>query len=203
MAGSALGTDYQTFMNQRFAAPDRYEHINDYIGLIRIATRVELRLRLQALEKHNGTQIVFLSVPNIGNESPEIYAREVFKKWDIGNNQQNNGVLFLASPQGAYIMTGAGIGGALPDVKIARAFREIILPAWERDMFSEGAEAGIDALIEACMGEPTMPTSYDYLHPLVSQKPEHILAAILAGIGLAYAGVVLWRRIRKKKLQSK
>ena len=154
---------------------------------------------MQALEKHNGTQIVFLSVPSIGREGAYAYAVKVAEKWDIGNNRQGNGVLFLLSKNDSYILTGPGIAGAIPDVKIGRIYREIINPHWQREEFSEGVEAGIDALTKAAYGEATTATYYDYLRPILPTKTEHFLIAVLALIGAGYAAVFFWLRRRKSR----
>ncbi len=182
-----------------FPIPDHYKHINDYYGTLRISRAVELTNKLQALERLNGTQIVFLSVPSVGEEGVHAYAVKVAEKWDIGNNGQGNGVLFLASGHGAVILTGPGIAGALPDVKISRIFREIIEPHWKRDEFSEGAEAAIDEMIKAAKGEDTAPTFYDYAHPIVPTKPEHILIGVLILFGIGYVVLVLRGRKKQRK----
>ncbi len=108
-------------------------------------------------------------------------------------------MLFLVSGEGSYIMTGPGIAGALPDIKIRRIFREIIEPHWQREKYSEGVKAGINVMIEAAQGEDTAPTYYDYLHPVVPTKSKHILIVILVLVGIGYAAVLFWHRRNKRK----
>lgn len=201
-AGMAHAADYLERENTRFPIPDHYQLINDYENLIDVPRRVALEARLQALERRNGTQIVFLSVPNTGTEGIRAYALSVAQKWDIGNNGQGNGILFLFGRGESHILTGAGIAGAVPDVLVKRLFEEILVPAAERDQLSEGIERTLDALIKACEGEKTLPTAYDYERPNVpliedpKPKAERIAIAVLSAIAAIYAGVLLWRRIR-------
>jgi len=184
-----------------FPIPDHYLLINDFLGVFQVSQSIQITKKLQDLEKINGTQIVFLSVPSIGNEGIDAYAIKVAEKWDIGNNGQGNGVLFLVSENdGMYILTGPGIAGALPDVKIARIFREIIEPYWGRGEYSKGAEAAIDALIKGAKGEDNSPTFYDYAHPITSLKTEHLLIGLLMVFALVYAGALIWLR-RKKRVR--
>jgi|GEM_PF-2061545 len=202
MIAPALAADYLQRMNTPFPIPDRYVLVNDYFGVFHISKQIEIAKKLEILEKRNGTQIVFLSVPKVGKEGVDAYARAVFEKWDLGNNGQGNGVLFLMGPDGAYIATGPGIAGAIPDVKVARIFREIAMPAWQREEYAEGAEATIDALIKAAQGEDTEQTNYDYLHPRVPTKPEHIMIAVLVLFGIAYGAALFWRRRQSRKARD-
>lgn len=203
MAIATFAVGGEQKINVAFPIPDRYKLINDYGNVLLIATSVKIDNKLRALEKRNGTQIVFLSVPHVGEEGVYAYAGKVFKKWDIGNNGQGNGVLFLVSSEGSYILTGPGIAGAIPDVKVGRIFRGIISPLWQREKYSEGVEAGIDALIQAAKGEDTAPTAYDYAHPIVPTTSKHFLIAALALSVAGYAAVLGWRyRGRQKQMTS-
>lgn len=200
LSASAIAADQIQEHSTAFPIPERYKLVNDFDGALRISTAVKITERLQALERLNGTQIVFLAVPSVGTEGIYGYAVRVFEKWDIGNNRQGNGVLFLASRDGVVILTGPGIAGALPDVKIGRIFRNIIEPRWKKEEYSEGIEEAIDEMIKAARGEDTAPAFYDYLHPITATKPEHIWIGILILFGVAYAVTLLYRR-RKRKLE--
>lgn len=203
LAGSlalpAGAEDYLAFMNNRFPIPERYKLINDHFGVLLISKQIELTKKLQELERRNGTQIIFLSVPNAGKEGARAYGEAVLRQWNIGNNNQGNGALFLVTPTETYINVLPGLGGALPDVKVARIFRDIIGPAWKREAFAVGVEAAIDAMITAAKGEDTQPTFYDYLDPYVPTKPEHKMIAALAAFGVAYGAALLWLRRRKRR----
>jgi uncharacterized protein len=199
MPAAASTTEAQQQSNTPFPIPDQYKLVNDYLGVLRISTSIDITKKLQTLERRNGTQIVFLSVPSTGNATARAYADAVFEKWDIGNNRQGNGVLFLVTPERVEILTGPGIAGALPDIKVAHVIRDIITPAWQREEYSEGTAAAIDAMIAAAWGEDTAPTHYDYLHPHLPTEPEHLMIAALALFGSVYVAVLLWYRHRKRK----
>jgi uncharacterized membrane protein YgcG len=188
---------------EAFPIPDRcYTLVNDYFDVLPSSTAARITEKLQALERRNGTQIVILTVPFVGGNVQE-YAGKVFHKWDLGNNGQGNGVLFLFSEDGWRIETGPGIAGALPDSKIARLFWEAIEPHWNRGEFSEGIEAGIDEMIRVAKEEDTAPTSYDYQNPChYSPAPtriENVLITALAAFGVVFAGVLLYRRVRRNR----
>ena len=193
-------SDDKQRMDIAFPIPNRYELVNDYMGYFFLSKSIEITKKLQALEKRNGTQIVFLSVPSVGNESVDAYGMKVFEKWDLGNNGEANGVLILAvGGKPLSIFRGSGIQGALPDVKMGRIAREVMEPHFQREEFSEGMEAAIDVMIKSTQEEDTSPTFYDYMNPIVPVRWENILICVLVLFGLGYAVVLFWYRHNKRK----
>lgn len=201
----AHADDYLQRINTPFPIPDRYQLVNDYENVLRISHRVALEKRLQALERRNGTQIVFLSVPNTGKEGAWPYAQAVFKKWNIGNNHQGNGILFLVGNDDIAVLTGPGIAGAVPDVVLARIRRNLLLPASQRNELSDGIEQALDVLIGASRGEDTLATAYDYDHPDTALFGDPASAAnrrlivLLSAAAAVYALALLWRRLRARR----
>ena len=127
---------------QAFPLPSMYNLVNDYYGMIPPTMQQRLLGKLRALEKHNGTQIVLMTVPSTGDEGVEAYSLRAFERWDIGNNGQGNGVLFLIDGRGPYyIRTGGGISGAMPDAWLHRLVRNTIEPRWNSDHYLEAIEA--------------------------------------------------------------
>lgn len=215
----ALSSDNKVVIPENaFPIPDKYNLVNDYINVLSIAKRVEITKKLQALEKHNGTQIVFLSIDSSGKEGNFEYGLKVARKWDIGNNGDGNGALFLCSANApCVILTGAGIAGALPDVKLARIFREILDPQFKQGKHAEAIEAALDEMIKAARGEDTNPTFYNYFavdgsyySPWLTfyerlkmrLTTEQILIAVLMLVGLLYAATLLWLRRRGRKASA-
>lgn len=146
-----------------FVVPSAFQLVNDHAQVLTVEQGVEMTAKLQAAERENGTQIVFLSVPSIGDDSLAVYAHKVMDRWDLGNNGQANGVLFLVTvSQGVFVATGSGISGALPDVKVVRILRETLAPHFERGEFQQGMMATVDELIAATRTEDTSPTSLPY-----------------------------------------
>lgn len=211
-----LSSDNLTSLSTvEFPIPDTYQLVNDNLALLTISESIAITKKLQSLEQYNGTQLVFLSVPSIGELSTIDYAHKVANKWDIGNNGQGNGALFLVVQDGRFqILTAAGIGGALPDVKVARILRDIILPGFAREQYSGAIEAAMDVMIKAARGEDTEPTFFDYAHadgkylsPLLNFHGrlkifftrEQLLIGVLILFGITYAIILLWIQRRKKR----
>ena len=182
-----------------FPIPDRYSLVNDYHGFLTIKQKDDLYEKLRALEKKNGTQIVLLLVPTTGATPICAYAHQAFGKWDVGHNGDGNGVLFLISGgQGRVcIVTGPGIGGALPDIKLRHIYYEHLDPHFRKQEFIEGINETIDALVAATHGEETAAAPEP---PLVIEVTRDALIATLFGVaGLGYAGFLGWRWHRRRK----
>ena len=203
LAGAAQAQDYMQTMNTPFPIPDQYQLVNDYSGRLRIARAAALEQRLQALERRNGTQIVFLSVPNTGKDDARTYAEAVFKKWDIGNHGQGNGILFFVGATQAHILVGPGIAGAVPDVLLARIQRKLLAPvAYDDDAVGEGIEQVLDALIKASNNEQTFPAGNTAQKELIADTmpaQQRHLIALLCMAAFAYAAWLVWRRVQASR----
>lgn len=200
LAGMVHAEDYLHFIHTPFPIPDHYRLVNDFCDILRVAPRVALEQRLQALERRNGTQIVFLSVPNTGAAGDAAYAESVFRQWNIGNNGQGNGILILIGQSSVEMRTGPGIAGAVPDVLLMRMHRNLMLPVQERDDMTDGIIAFIDGLIKASSGEQTMPTAFNYAQLLdddaMPSAQRHAII-VLALVIAAYASWLVWRHRRR------
>lgn len=190
--------------NAPFPIPPTYTLVNDYYGVLTMRQQMELYEKLYEIEKKNGTQIVVLIVPTIGDVPAQEYAQQVFDKWDIGHNGDGNGVLFLLSryPAGEYfIATGPGIAGALPDIKVRHIIDDHIYPHFRKQEWFEGINETVDALAAAAQGEATAPAQYRKL--LFSIRRDRLIGALLALIGIVYLGVWGWRWHRRRRLTGK
>lgn len=190
-----------------YPVPAHYQLFNDHGGLLSVSEGIRINRKLEALERRNGTQIVFLSVPDTGTLTAVEYGSKVASAWALGNNGHSNGALLLVvMATGQYaIVTGAGIGGALPDVAASRILREKLAPHFAKEDYSAGVEAALDAMVLAARGEDTAPTFYTYINAAnAAFDDEHtrskmIACSVLIGFGLLYALALLWRRFRQRR----
>jgi len=186
---------------EAFPIPDRYNLVNDYQGILTYTETERLHGKMRALEAKNGTQIVLLIVPSVGDMAMIDYAQKVAEKWDIGHNGDGNGVLFLINAQNGsfYFATGPGIAGALPDAKLRQIWEKHLEPHWRKQEWVAGIEETIDAMIAASQAEETKAG-----HPgvFIEIAHDHLIAIALALVAILYvAGVWIVRR-RKKRAES-
>ena len=200
-ASALWADDNSTKPPQHFPIPDRYSLVNDYQGVLSQTKAADLRKKLQRLEKKNGTQIVLLIVPTTGDMTAATYATKVAEKWDIGNNGEGNGVLFLiAANNGGHpywqILTGPGIAGALPDIKVRHIVTDITNPRFMKGEWIQGIEETLDALIFATSKEETKAAIYPEF--IISLSRDQVIALGLAALGVLYAGFLGFRYLRQK-----
>lgn len=109
-------------------------YVQDFAGLLSPEQESELVTLGKNLEAGTTAQIVVMTIPSLEDETVESYALEAFREYGIGNQEKNNGVLFLVSVKEEMmrIEVGYGLEGALPDGKVGRILDEYAFPFMEQ-----------------------------------------------------------------------
>lgn len=112
--------------------------VNDNASLLTEPQRAALAERLAGYERNTGHQFVFLSVPELGDQTIEGLAADTFAVWKIGDAKRDDGLLFVVSqkPRKLKIEVGYGLEGAIPDAVAARIVRDITVPAFKKGAFA-------------------------------------------------------------------
>jgi uncharacterized protein len=126
----------------------------DNASLLSSAARERVRVALKAHEDKTGNQLVVLTVPDLENDSIELYAVRVFNEWKLGEKGKDNGVLLvIAAKQGkARIEVGYGLEGSLPDVVAFRVIHNVMGPHLKVGHFDEGVEEGVATIVSQLEG---------------------------------------------------
>ncbi len=114
-----------------------------------------LSQKLDSYEDTTSTQIVIVTLPSLNGVPAVEYATALGRKWGVGQQGQNNGVVILASSQDRriFIAPGYGLEGAIPDAIASRIIQRIIVPNFRQGQFYTGLDGAVDALIAAAEGE--------------------------------------------------
>ncbi len=130
-------------------------YVNDYAGMISPSARSKIEEGLRAFEQSDSTQIVILTIPSLEGENIEEFSIKAAEAWKIGQQQKDNGVLFIVSKQERKIRfeVGRGLEGRLTDLMAGRIIDQVIKPRFKQGDFNGGFIAGISALIGAARGE--------------------------------------------------
>ena len=135
-------------------APTRY--VTDSAGVIPAPLVAELNRRLSLFERQTSNQIVAVVARSLpAGTTVSDYAQSLYHAWKIGTKKYSNGVLILIFTQDrkAWIQTGYGLEGALPDVVCNRIIREQMAPAFATGNYGAGLSSGITAVMQATGGE--------------------------------------------------
>ncbi len=134
--------------------------VTDQGDLLTSAEEDRLTRNLRFYADSTSTQIVVVTLPDLGGQDIGAYATALGDAWGVGQRGNDNGAVILVSrdDRKVFIATGYGLEGAIPDVVAGRIVREIITPLFREGRFFEGLALGSDALMRAAAGEFTAET---------------------------------------------
>lgn len=109
---------------------DRSKYVADPAGLVSADAREKANLALYSLRKTTGAEVVLVVVPNTGDYTRETFSTKLFDDWKIGKSDKDNGVLILIVPdqREAWIATGYGVEGIIPDISAAKIINRSVVP---------------------------------------------------------------------------
>ncbi|WP_228350471.1 TPM domain-containing protein [Rhodocaloribacter litoris] len=128
--------------------------VTDNADLLSPAEERILSARLAGYADTTSTQIIIVTLPSLGGVPAADYAVELGRRWGVGQQGKDNGIVILVSrdDREVFIATGFGLEGAIPDAVAARIVRNIIIPHFRQGRFYDGLSAAVDALIQAAAG---------------------------------------------------
>ena len=136
------------------AKPARY--FNDYARLVSPAVAQTLDAKLAQFERETTNQIVVAIYPKMESRSSvEDFTVRTAQSWVVGQKGRNNGaVLFIfVQDRQAYISTGYGLEGALPDALCFQIINEQLKPHFRNGDYAGGIAVTVDSMIAATRGE--------------------------------------------------
>lgn len=170
--------------------------VHDYCGILNSADADSIETVLRLFNENTSNQIVVIITPAFGGRDIASFAFEVGNSWGIGQGKLNNGVVIVIKPKDntdgeAWIATGDGLEGVLPDIFCKRIVEEQMIPHFRDDDYAGGIEAALRVVMPVCAGEYTF-EQY--------QKDTEEGNPILGGIIVAgFIGLCIWSIARKGK----
>lgn len=121
----------------------------DNANILDASTRAELEMKLAGLESQSGIQLVVATVPSLGGIEIEPYANRLFRTWQLGEKQKDNGVLLLVAPaeRKVRIEVGYGLEGTLTDALSKIIITNAITPRFKNGDFSGGVRRGVEDIV--------------------------------------------------------
>ena len=109
-------------------------YIQDFVGLLSSEQKFQLNELGRKLEDATTAQVAVLTVDSLGGLTIEEFSNQAFRKYALGSEENNNGVLLVISTGSqtgdryVRIEVGYGLEGALPDGKVGRILDEYTIP---------------------------------------------------------------------------
>lgn len=119
-------------------APSGY--VNDLAGLMRPADRDSVNAFARDLDRKTTAQVAVVTVRTTRPEPIQAFSVRLFDEWKIGREGKDNGVLILVAvdDREAWITTGYGIEGIIPDIVANRIVTDLMVPSFRQGNYSEG-----------------------------------------------------------------
>jgi uncharacterized protein len=148
-AGNALAEDVKV------PAPIGDIYVQDHANVLNEAEEAELRSLGRTIEDQTTAQISIMTVETLGDRTIEDFANEAFRRYGIGNKEQDNGVLLVLSmkERKVRIEVGYGLEGRLPDGKTGRILDENAIPYLKNDQPNEAIKATYKVLANEVLAE--------------------------------------------------
>jgi uncharacterized protein len=130
--------------------------VTDLTGTLSAAEIKSLEVRLLALEKRKGSQLIVVMLPSTQPEDIASFALAVFEKNKIGREKSDDGILLLIAKDDRKVRIEAGYGleGAIPDAIAARIIREYMQPKFRQSDYAGGINDATSVMEKIIDGEP-------------------------------------------------
>ena len=128
--------------------------VNDFADVISAKDEQKMQAQGEALYKKCGAQVVVATVKTLDGSNIESYSLEMARKWKIGSDENDDGILLLLAVEErkVRIEVGYGLEGALPDSKTGRILDTYGVEYFKKDDFSTGLTAVYNSLVnEVCI----------------------------------------------------
>ncbi len=165
-------------------SPSAKFYVLDQAQMISETAEAQFVSRSQALAATSGAQIALLTISSLEDESLEEYSLEVARKWGLGNEKRDNGVLILVVEDSHQIRieVGYGLEEILPDGLTGRLQRTYLTPKFQAGDYDSGVLALQQALIETIQGKEVLTNA---------ENEEEVSFASVIAIWLVIIGVWL------------
>ena len=136
--------------------------VNDFAGILSAADASTLETKLTNFSRQTSNQIAIVIVNDLDNSEISEYSFKLGRKWGIGQEKLRNGILLVIKPKTAtsrgqaFIATGKGLEGAIPDATCHEIVNNELIPHFKLNDYYGGLNAATDVLMSLAKGE------YDY-----------------------------------------
>ncbi|MAY82964.1 MAG: hypothetical protein CMP59_02425 [Flavobacteriales bacterium] len=141
------------------AKPNPPRLVNDYAQVLSPQTESYLERTLVGFNDTTSTQIAIVTVDDLCGDDPAFFAFELGEKWRVGNAKFDNGIVVLVRPKKdgqkghAFIATGYGLEGVLPDAIAKRIVENEMIPYFKQNNYDQGIIQAATVIMEITGGE--------------------------------------------------
>lgn len=158
-----------------YPEPTEAFFVNDFGNVLTEGTKENISAYGQRLQQETTAQLVAITVPSLGGKDMETYANDLFRKWGIGQEDQDNGVLLLVALEDreVRIEVGYGLEGALPDGKCGRILDAYFVPSMQDGDPDAAVLHTYNALLLEIAAEYNLDTGALFPQVVLPTEPTH------------------------------
>ncbi len=133
--------------------------VNDLAGILSPSQTGNLERKLVAFNDTTSNQITIVLVKTLNGHDKAQFAYEIGETWGVGQGKFNNGIVILVKPKTAssrgqaFIATGYGLEGAIPDATASRIVNNEMIPYFKNNDYYTGLDNATTVLMELASGE--------------------------------------------------
>src|SRR5262245_1776986 len=119
--------------------------VGDDADLLSYPDKVAITADLKALEDKSSDQLVVVTLPSLQGYPIEEFGYKLGRKWGIGTEKLDNGVLLIVAPneRKVRIEVGTALEGTLTDALSRIVIENSILPRFKEGDFAGGIKNGV------------------------------------------------------------
>ncbi len=135
--------------------------VNDFANTLSASEVQNLESKLVAFNDSTSVQIAIVIVPSLNGYEKADFANQLGEKWGVGGSKFDNGIVVLIKPKSssengeAFIATGYGIEGAIPDATAYDIVNKEMIPYFKRNDYYGGINAATSVIMSLVKGEFT------------------------------------------------
>ena len=136
--------------------------VTDIAGILSQSEEETLEQTLSSYRDETSNEIAILTLSSLEGEVIADLAFEVGRKWGVGGEKNDNGIMIVMSYEDRkiFLATGYGLEGAVPDIVARGIIERDILPQFRDGNYYQGFANGIESLKMHIGGEYT-PERYE------------------------------------------
>lgn len=136
--------------------------VNDFAQILKKDEVAQMEAALSRFAKQTSTQIVVVTVMDLGGYDKADYAQRLGENWGVGQKGNDNGLVVLLKPKTrdsngqVFVATGYGLEAVLPDAVVNRAIVDNeMIPRFKQGDYFGGLASGINVIMDITRGEYT------------------------------------------------
>lgn len=135
------------------SAPDGY--VLDQAGVLSVETETALQTKLATLQTFNSTQMVVVTISTLSGIPIEWYSLEIGRQWGVGQEDFNNGLVFLIAvdDREARIEVGYGLEGVITDAQSYFILNDVAAPYFQAGNYDQGVLESVNYFDRLARGE--------------------------------------------------